>query len=426
MDLYSLPTPVPYLIPPEPRPQPQLPTPTELQLRQLELSETEREGAEFIRLIDRLEFELRETEDPQRFMELHGQLLECQRIAKDRFEQTERIADIWRGADFNLGMFLSGLGPARIQRMREQAAEAAAQQEQMRRSMEEAAEHQRQFIAGVTAAAATPITEELYSFPSGAASITFPMEPALPTSLPELIARVDNEAQKQALSKLLLRNEANQMYLSSYEANTTLRGRGSDLEGTFEVLGTMRHGSRESYSVKWYKWSIGKPAFWCNCPDHKFNSARKNIVCKHICFLVTKVGRILDPAFFGTQRHMFTREQQERFRQAVGNAAIFADGARERERLATAPVRTVTFAYVPTATAVASHDTRRAQFFEQRRPVEAEDSCPICYDEMTGTTCLSCPTCSNNVHRDCMEVWLERHSTCVFCRSDVWRSWTRP
>ncbi len=421
MDLYSLPTPVPYLIPPEPRPQPQVPTPTELQIRQLELSETEREGTEFIRLIDRLEFELRETENPQRFTELYVQLLQCQRIAKDRFEQTERIADIWRGADFNLGMFLSGLGPARIQRMREQAAEVVAQQEQMRRSMEEAAEHQRQFMAGVVA---VPISDTLYSVPSGGAAITFPAPSELglstaPTTIMELISRVENEAQKQALGKLLLRNEANQMYLSSYEANTVLRGRGSEVEGTFEVLGTIRNGTRESYSVKWYKWSIGKPSFWCNCPDHKFNSARKNMVCKHICFLITKVGRIMDPAFFGEHSHMFTREQQELFRQAVGNAAIFADGARERERLA---ARQSSFP-TPASSSSSSSMDRRAQFMETRRPVGAEDACPICYDEMGDTACLNCPTCSNNVHRACMEVWLERNRTCVFCRSDVWRAW---
>ena len=44
-----------------------------------------------------------------------------------------------------------------------------------------------------------------------------------------------------------------------------------------------------------------KGTFWCSCADHKFNSGKKNIVCKHICFIVCKVLKILQPYFFETK-----------------------------------------------------------------------------------------------------------------------------
>ena len=55
--------------------------------------------------------------------------------------------------------------------------------------------------------------------------------------------------------------------------------------------------SREEYDIKIYKESP-KGTFWCNCADHKFNSSKKGTACKHICFLVCKVIKILDPEFF--------------------------------------------------------------------------------------------------------------------------------
>jgi hypothetical protein len=377
---------------------------TESILHNIAISNAEQEAADFVRSINSLQAEMARS-TASRQLELQRQLQECHEAAKVRFAHFEHLADIWRGAEFNLSQFLYRLDHG----WREQVLRNAEWEEESRISMEQAAARQVELVR------AQEHQAFLESLPAAQEVLEQPQQPTTPTTIQELIALVENEAQKQALGKLLLRNEANQIYLASYEANAVTRGRGSDVEGTFTVLGTIRNGTRDSYTVKWYRWTPAGHAFWCNCPDHKFNSARKNMVCKHICFLITKVGRILNPAFF--ENHRFTEEQHATFRQAVGNAAIFADGARERERLVASAVS------VQVIHPGASLETRRAQFMEMRRPVGTEDSCPICYDEMGNVTCLNCPTCSNNVHRECMEVWLERNRSCVFCRSDVWRAW---
>jgi hypothetical protein len=54
--------------------------------------------------------------------------------------------------------------------------------------------------------------------------------------------------------------------------------------------------------------------------------------------------------------------------------------------------------------------------------------CAICFDEMhkaAKDTILSCPDCHNNIHFECMRVWLEKNITCVYCRSDVWRQYKK-
>jgi hypothetical protein len=351
------------------------PTPTEMILRAVEMSDAEEEATRFVRHIQELQGILATTNSIEGYDATHERIKECHEVAKVRFGFYERLADLWRGAEFNLHSFLNGSA-----RQREQLLETARQ------------EHERLEAQRATEAERLRIEREAPPAP--------PAPPTLPTSISELLTRLTNEAQKQALQRLLYRDESNQVYLSAYQSNPTRLGRTGDVEGTFTILGTIRHGTRESYTVKWYRLTSTKPSFWCNCPDHKFNSNKKNMVCKHICFLVTRVGRILDPAFFEGKR--LTAEQHTQLLEIVGNAAMFQN----------VPIVPVT-----------PRETQRDVFMECRKPVEADDSCPICYDSMIETACLNCPTCSNNVHRDCMEVWLERNRTCVYCRSTVWSAW---
>ena len=233
-----------------------------------------------------------------------------------------------------------------------------------------------------------------------------------PLTLQELIPRIPNEHQRDTLNRLRYGSEARQIFLSEFKTQPLVGRDAQDLEGEFTVLGTRnRRGERESYTVKWYKQGLGRGSFWCNCPDHKFNSSKKHIVCKHICFLVCKVARILDVGFFET--HRLTVDQHALFLRTVSENTLFSDQSLVRQRHV---------AETPGLPAM-SQEQKRATFFECRKPIEPEDSCPICYDDLSSTPCINCPTCSNNVHRECMEVWLEGHSTCVYCRSDVWRTW---
>lgn len=196
--------------------------------------------------------------------------------------------------------------------------------------------------------------------------------------------------------------DAREIFLSSYTPNTSTDRSKANIEGEFSVLGTLRKGERESYKVTWYKQGCsGRGSFWCSCPDQKFNGSKKNIYCKHISFLLCRVANLFDPEIFRTKQ--LSAVIHEAFKQKVTNATVL--------RRVEPPV------HIQPAASLS--------FCTGCKPVEEGDCCPICYDDLADTQLLSCPGCKNNVHKDCMEVWLERNSTCVYCRSPVWASYTR-
>ena len=236
---------------------------------------------------------------------------------------------------------------------------------------------------------------------------TFDEGPPAPRTIEELIQRVPNEHQRQALQKLVLRAEEDQIYLTDYVPNTSNDRRRQQVEGTFTLFGTYNPAKRcrPEYQVKLYKQGQDeKGSFWCSCPDHKFNAGKKDMVCKHICFLVCKVGKILDPGFFASKR--LSADQWECFLQKIDSS---------QQAIARGAIQ------VPLA------DVSRARFEQRMKEITPDDVCPICFDSMMdeGVPVLSCLMCKNAAHKECMEVWLERNDTCVFCRSDIWKEYKR-
>jgi len=110
------------------------------------------------------------------------------------------------------------------------------------------------------------------------------------------------------LSKCVEEGKEERMTCMKYEHNIATARRVANVEGTFTVQGA--EPELKEYKVKLFKQGTNeKGSFSCNCPDHTFNSKKKNIVCKHICYLVCKVANILDIAFFDCKQ--LTQEQFE-------------------------------------------------------------------------------------------------------------------
>lgn len=219
----------------------------------------------------------------------------------------------------------------------------------------------------------------------------------------DLASRITNVHQQHALERVILRREEDQMFLTNYVTNASAERRKQNIQGAFTIMGTVNPAKqmRNEYEVKFYKHGANdKGSFWCSCPDHKFNSTKKDMVCKHICFLVCKVGKVLDPAFFVDKR--LTQAQFDAFKAVAENT----------QQLLT----DLTICRPP--------DNVTQELFRSRaKPIAADDLCPICFDDFVeddAVPLLSCPTCKNYTHEECMRVWLERNRICVYCRSDVW------
>jgi hypothetical protein len=221
-----------------------------------------------------------------------------------------------------------------------------------------------------------------------------------------LIGEIPNVHQQESLRRLMIRDEDYQMYMSSYTKTPEDDWAHNNIQGIFNVLGTMKKGVRSEYNIKLYKpGTNAKGSFWCSCPEHKFQSTKKQIVCKHICFLVCRVGRMYNADFFNAKQ--FSQEKFNEFVNKVeGNPNLMHD---------------------PTICKSASTVlTTNTMFKSRTKEINEDDVCAICFDNMIeckdhyDEKIVSCPECHNNIHTLCMEVWLERSKSCMYCRSDVW------
>lgn len=167
---------------------------------------------------------------------------------------------------------------------------------------------------------------------------------------------------------------------------------------TFTVSGS----TRTVYNVALAK----RGTFTCSCPDmDKVLPTQR--VCKHICFVLFRVLKhpLAEKArFFGAQCTL-TPEQTHSLVEVCMQRRFALNAGVE-------PANVLTFG--------------------AQKAVEVGDECPICYmafasdafDASVGVGgMVGCPDCKNNVHKRCMEKWLETRHTCIYCRSGVWRQY---
>jgi len=221
-------------------------------------------------------------------------------------------------------------------------------------------------------------------------------------TLQELYNQLTNMYQFDVLQKIMYDTEDNKIYLSNYVPNTDPKK--VDLVGTINVFGTFnkKKQERESYNIRIYDNSSLKETFWCSCMYHKFQSGKYNTVCKHICFVVCKILKLLNRGFFETRK--LTNEQRTKLINKLSSNNLV-----EIDRSLIKEFKKVTLDLFK-------------QFTKQLDP---EDSCPICFDSFDVKTKVACPSCHNYIHSECVEVILETRNTCLWCMDDVWSKYRK-
>lgn len=222
------------------------------------------------------------------------------------------------------------------------------------------------------------------------------------TNITELNNKLTNIDQQSIINRIITDSDYAKVYLQNFEPNLDLKK--LDLKGTIKILGNYNKSKkkREAYEVKVFD-SLTKGTFWCSCADHKFNSAKKNIVCKHICFIVCKVLKILQTYYFETKKL-----SHEHLLQLLGkfdiNSEIWKDSKLVRK-----------------SSKITIQDFK---IF----PENIIDTCTFCYDDMTNNDkqiSVSCPLCNHCFHEECMGVWLESQSKCSYCSNNFWQYYKR-
>ena len=219
-------------------------------------------------------------------------------------------------------------------------------------------------------------------------------------TIDELCGKIDNLNQVAILNRIVSDKEYSKIYLSGYNPNIDFTGKKKHLLGSVIVLGTYNEKKqcREEYEIKLYK-EDPKGMFWCSCADHKFNSTKKNIVCKHICFLICKIGKFMKP-------DIFTNKKLSDDDLALLLAKIQSSGDIWKDQTIAKLLDKITL------------DTFK-QFLKA-----IDDCCPVCFNDLSDDDkpqLLSCPTCKNYIHEECADIWLEQRACCALCKSDYWK-----
>ncbi len=237
----------------------------------------------------------------------------------------------------------------------------------------------------------------------------------------EIIKELKNMKQIEILERVKRRSLEDQMYYVNFEKNNRTESKYKALMGTFTILGTLnKQGVRSEYKVDLFNPEIygnDKKIFNCDCPAHRFKSSQDNTVCKHISFIMCRVLGYATIDFFKT----FTLNKDEvnmiMEKMSVERNAIMMNIEVNRMKESCNSI--------DNSLIIRRKMLNKDAFLNSNRDVK-EEECPICFDEIEqNVNRLNCPECKKHVHKECMEIWLSRNSSCVHCRSNKWRHYTK-
>jgi len=218
-----------------------------------------------------------------------------------------------------------------------------------------------------------------------------------PNEITELIETVKNDYQSDIILSLFT-NLANKMYLvdhreDSFKIEVDLLGSKKKITSSSLGGGTP---FREKYTIIFNK---SEANFTCDCKDFVYRAKQRDIVCKHITFIICKVLGIYDNTFFETKK--LDLVYQRRMSRVISGSGIWYNNELSVKHL-------------------------NSEFNKNTiRKLNIEETCPICCDAFSNVKTISCPECHQFVHKHCIDIWLERSDKCVYCRSNIFSNYVK-
>ena len=154
----------------------------------------------------------------------------------------------------------------------------------------------------------------------------------------------------------------------------------------------------------------------CSCPDARSHAAHQKVVCKHCCFVLLRILRIIEVRDHTSASGFFDSLQLSP-QELAAAARAFAHISRSGVETSPLPTLAQSSSSSPPVPKMA---TRYSTSLLDVKPVKEGDTCPICFDDLMGTACSACGTCKNSLHTQCLQKWIDmgKH-TCVLCRSSI-------
>jgi hypothetical protein len=254
-----------------------------------------------------------------------------------------------------------------------------------------------------------------------------PLQSGIRTSIHinDVMKKLTNQKQIEILERVKRRDLDDQMYFVNFaknERNNTPKYKA--LIGTFTILGTLnKAGVRSEYNVDLYNPDVYDPSkkiFNCDCPAHRFKSSGDNTVCKHISFIMCRVIGYVTEDFFTTHRLLKDEVNMIMDKMSAQREVIMTNIELNRMKDSCNTIDDTRDKMI-----IKKKVMNRDSYLNSNRPFN-EEECPICFDNIEDNKHrINCPDCKKHVHKECMEIWLSRNKTCVHCRSDNWKHYTK-
>jgi hypothetical protein len=162
----------------------------------------------------------------------------------------------------------------------------------------------------------------------------------------------------------------------------------------FEVCGS----TKNIYKVQIYTTSN---MIYCNCPDARSYAKNSGVICKHSCFVLIKVLKLINQDDY-FKVYILNFEQLEHINHKF-NSLEFSE-----------------------------NDFIKMDYIDKYKNLkdkitvnpETESICPICYDELEELENKQlnnqCKCCSKIFHNNCLNKWLGfGNTTCPYCRNII-------
>tara|TARA_B110000285_G_C14816015_1_gene464207 strand:+ start:120 stop:728 length:609 start_codon:yes stop_codon:yes gene_type:complete len=163
----------------------------------------------------------------------------------------------------------------------------------------------------------------------------------------------------------------------------------------FNVCGS----TKNIYSVKIYKYS---KMIYCTCPDTKSYAKQAGVICKHACFILLKVLKLINSDdFFNI---LLFNESQMNYINNEFNKLIFIEN------------EFIKLEYID----------KFNKLTDDKIIVNSESEilCPICYDDLEDIENKlfnnQCKCCLKIFHNICLNKWINMgNNNCPYCRSII-------
>lgn len=168
---------------------------------------------------------------------------------------------------------------------------------------------------------------------------------------------------------------------------------------------------------------------FCSCPDARSGAKSKGCVCKHVCFVLSRVFKIQQQDLIAD---FFNRKLvlSDKLIDMILNKFVVLEsgvGLLQNQEFVNEKFLQKFQEMKLSSSSTTTQPIAKVDIYAVKKDLDAEEDeleCMICYDTMQKDNSIECPLCHNLVHKGCMEKWLKSgKKNCIYCRSDVWKDY---